>query len=126
MAKNWTDEQLKEFSKADDMHVSPFYDDGVTYGTPTWIWSVVVNGKLYVRAANGQNSSWYKSAMKQGAGRIHLANQDYEVNFAKADDDDATKKAVSDEYKQKYAGSPYMPPMLEDGPVSATVQAEPK
>jgi hypothetical protein len=26
----------------------------VTYGTPTWIWSVAVDGALYVRAYNGR------------------------------------------------------------------------
>ena len=52
----WTTKQLNEFATADDMHVSPFYADGKTYGTPTWIWSVVVGNHLYVRAWNGQQS----------------------------------------------------------------------
>jgi hypothetical protein len=30
-------------AEADDLHVSPFRDDGVTYGNPTWIWSVSVD-----------------------------------------------------------------------------------
>lgn len=54
MTKQWTIEQLNSFSQADDMHVSPFYADGKTYGTPTWIWSVVVDHNLYVRAYNGK------------------------------------------------------------------------
>jgi hypothetical protein len=40
---------------ADDFHISPFREAGVTYGTPTWIWSVAVEEALYVRAYNGQN-----------------------------------------------------------------------
>ena len=43
---------------------------GVTYGMPTWIWSIVVDGNLYVRADNGTNSSCYQTATKQKAGRI--------------------------------------------------------
>lgn len=82
MTKNWTNEQLNIFSKADDLHISPFYSDGVTYGTPTWIWSVVVDNNLYVRAYNGQNSRWYQSAMKQTAGRIKFAGQTFEVTFS--------------------------------------------
>lgn len=39
--------------RSDDLHISPFREDGKTYGTPTWIWSVVVDGGLYVRAYNG-------------------------------------------------------------------------
>ncbi|WP_234447097.1 DUF2255 family protein [Virgibacillus salexigens] len=44
--------------------MSPFYSDGKTYRTPTWIWSVVVNSNLYVRAYNGQRSRWYQSAIE--------------------------------------------------------------
>ena len=29
--------------------LAPFREDGVTYGTPTWIWSVAVDNALYVR-----------------------------------------------------------------------------
>lgn len=29
---------------------TPFREDGKTYGKPTWMWAVVVDGDLYVRA----------------------------------------------------------------------------
>ncbi len=45
----WTKDELTKIAAADDLHVSPFRDDGVTYGTPTWIWSVVVDEEVYVR-----------------------------------------------------------------------------
>lgn len=121
MAK-WTSEELEKFTTADDFHISPFYDDGVTYGTPTWIWSVVVDQDLYVRAYNGQNSRWYQSAMTQKAGRISLAGATYEVSFEPAADDAALNHAVSDAYTAKYGDSAYLPPMLETGPISATVR----
>lgn len=35
-------DELRKIAEADDLHISPFREDGVTYGTPTWIWSVVV------------------------------------------------------------------------------------
>ena len=35
----WSKDQLHKIAQADDLHISPFRDDGVTYGTPTWIWS---------------------------------------------------------------------------------------
>ena len=43
---------------AANLHISPFREDGVTYGTPRWIWSVVVNDGLCVRGYNGQQSRW--------------------------------------------------------------------
>lgn len=124
--KKWTEKQLKAFTSADDMHISPFYSDGKTYGTPTWIWSVVANDNLYVRAYNGQNSSWHKSAMTQKAGKIHLAGHDYKVTFKDASGNPALDKMVSQAYQKKYNGSPYLPPMLEAGPVGATVQINPR
>ena len=54
--KVWSKEDLHKLAETDDVHISPFRKDGVTYGTPTWIWSVVVSEALYVRAYNGQNS----------------------------------------------------------------------
>ena len=61
----WPKAELKKIAAADDLHIAPFRDDGVTYGTPTWIWSVVVDDALYVRAYNGKASSWYKAAVRQ-------------------------------------------------------------
>ena len=54
----WSGEVLQKIAVADDLHISPLRDDGVTYGTPTWIWSVAVDDALYVRAYNGKQSSW--------------------------------------------------------------------
>src|SRR5437867_9270833 len=52
----WPKDELRKIAEADDLHISPFRGDGRTHGTPTWIWSVVVDDALYVRAYNGQNS----------------------------------------------------------------------
>jgi len=122
--KAWTAAQLTAFATADDMRVSPFYDNGKTYGTPTWIWSVVVGSHLYVRAWNGQHSRWYQSAKAQGAGRIHLADQDFEVAYVPVATDAKLTAAINQAYQAKYAGSPYLPPMLAAGPVSATVRLD--
>ena len=74
-------EQLLNIDEADDLRISPLRSDGITYGTPTWIWEVVVEGSLYVRAYNGTRSSWYQSAVKQKAGQIHAAGMVWDVNF---------------------------------------------
>ncbi len=47
-AVEWSPNQLRHISDSDDLHVSPLREDGKTYGTPTWIWSVDVDGALYV------------------------------------------------------------------------------
>ena len=123
--KAWTTEQLKSFAKADDFQVSPFYDDGKTYGTPTWIWSVVTDERLFIRAWNGQNSHWYNSAIKQKAGRIFLDGSNHEVIFKKLNDD-KVNALVDQGYEEKYQGSAYLPPMIAKGPRSSTVEVIPK
>src|SRR5262245_25412820 len=58
----WLKDELQKIAEADDLHISPFREDGATYGAPTWIWSVPVGDALYVRAYNGKNSRWYQAA----------------------------------------------------------------
>ena len=36
----WSKDELQKIAESDDLHISPFRDDGVTYGTLTWIWSL--------------------------------------------------------------------------------------
>src|SRR5438105_15617189 len=45
----WSKDELRKIAEADDLHISPFREDGLTYGTPTWIWSVAVDDALYAR-----------------------------------------------------------------------------
>jgi hypothetical protein len=42
----WSKDELLKIAEADDLRISPFREDGVTYGTPTWIWSVAVDDAL--------------------------------------------------------------------------------
>ena len=102
----WSKDELHKIAQADDLHISPFRDDGVTYGTPTWIWSVAVNDALYVRGYNGQNSLWYQAAVRQKAGRIIAAGMDKEVVFEPVDG--PIKNRIDDAYRAKYRGSPYL------------------
>jgi hypothetical protein len=84
----WPKDELRKIAEADDLHISPFRDDGTTYGTPTWIWSVAVDGALYVRGYNGKKSRWYQAAVRQKAGRIAAAGMTKEVSFEPVDGPD--------------------------------------
>jgi hypothetical protein len=64
----WSKDELRKIAEADDLHFSLFREDGVTSGTPTWIWSVAVGDALYVRAYNGQNARYYQAALWQRRG----------------------------------------------------------
>ena len=120
----WTKGELEKLAETDDLHVSPFRDDGKTYGTPTWIWSVVVGDDLYVRAYNGQASRWYRAAVREKAGRITAAGMTKEVVFDLVDG--AINDRIDDAYEAKYKGSPYLPPMIGARARSATVRIAPR
>jgi hypothetical protein len=120
----WSKEKLSKIAGADDLHISPFREDGVTYGTPTWIWSVAVDGGLYVRAYNGQNSRWYRAAVRQKAGRITAAGMTKEVTFEPVDG--PINERIDDAYRAKYRGSPYLGPMIGARARSATVKVMPR
>lgn len=122
----WDKDKLQKIKDSDDLHISPFYEDGKTYGTPTWIWSVVVNDELFVRAYNGQNSRWYKSAVSQKAGQIKSAGMTIEVNFEQVDSDSDLNNLIDDAYRKKYSDSQYLSPMIGNRARSATMKVIPK
>lgn len=119
----WPKEELHQIAETDDLHIAPFRDDGATYGTPTWIWSVAVDGALYVRAYNGAESRWYKAAMGQKAGRIIAAGMTKEVSFEPVDG--PINDLIDEAYRKKYADSPYLEPMIGLKSRNATVRIIP-
>jgi hypothetical protein len=120
----WDPVILQEIAETDDLHSAPFREDGVTTGTPTWIWSVVVDGRLFVRAYNGRRSRWYRSAMTHHDGRITAAGHTIEVSFAPADQE--LQDDIDAAYRQKHDGDYYLTHMVGAGSRAATVEITPR
>ncbi|HTF62218.1 MAG TPA: DUF2255 family protein [Edaphobacter sp.] len=120
----WAKDRLQQITKSDDLHIAPFREDGVTLGTPTWIWSVVVDGELYVRAYNGTSSRWYQAASKQKAGQVTVAGQTTDVSFEQVTGE--INDRIDAAYDAKYSSSPYLKPMIGDRARAATVRISPK
>lgn len=77
-----------------------------------------------MRAYNGRHSRWYKSALKQKAGRIIAAGITKEVSFEPVDG--SINDRVDDAYRAKYKGSPYLNPMTTGAARTATVKITPR
>lgn len=122
---SWDPDLLDQINKADDLKIAPYHHDMQTTGTPTWIWEVVVENRLFVRAYSGVTSRWFKAALKQRAGRIYAAGKVYEVNFSPVSDPLLQQK-IDDAYRHKYAQSSYLPSMISGRAISATVEISPK
>ena len=120
----WSKDELRKIAEADDLHIAPFREDGVTSGTPTWIWSVAVGGALYVRAYNGRDSRWYRAAVRQKAGQITAAGMTKEVTFEPVEG--PINDSIDDAYRAKYRDSPYLSPMIGPRARSATVKVMPR
>lgn len=119
----WLTNELSRITAADDLHIAPFREDGNTYGTPTWIWSVTVDNALYVRAYHGRQSRWYQAARRQHAGRITSAGLTKEVIFEPVEDD--IQEAVDAAYRAKYHDSSYLQSMLSPRAKVATIRVIP-
>lgn len=120
---SWPAAELEAIAATDDLHVSPLRDDGVTHGTPTWIWSVVVDGELYVRAYHGTASRWYQAALRNSTGRITAAGLTRDVVF------EPVREPIHDRidaaYRAKYGASPYLGAMISERARAATVRISP-
>jgi hypothetical protein len=120
----WSNDELSKIAEADDLHIAPFREDGATYGTPTWIWSVAVDDALYVRAFNGRDSRWYRAAVRQKAGRITADGMTKDVTFEPVDG--PIHDRIDDAYRAKYRSSPYLSPMIGARARAATVKVLPR
>ena len=122
---NFRSDDIRRIAAIDDLHISPFRADGTTYGTPTWIWSVVVDDALYVRAYNGTRSRWYRAATTQ-AGRITAAGTRFDVTFETVPADGDLADAIDAAYHRRYDPSPYVGHMVGRGSREATIRIRPR
>jgi hypothetical protein len=120
----WAKDELHRIAETDDLHVAPFREDGMTPGTPTWIWSVAVDDALYVRPYNGRDSRWYQAAVRQRAGRIVAAGMMKDVTFAAVEG--SINDRIDEAYRVKYAKCAYLAPMIGARMHGVTVRISPR
>jgi hypothetical protein len=121
---SWSNDALTRIACANDLRIAPFREDGVTYGTPTWIWSVVVDNGLYVRAYNGKMSRWYQAAVRQKAGLILVAGISRDVEFELVNG--PINDLIDEAYRAKYRDSSYLDAMIGSRTRSATLRVNPR
>jgi hypothetical protein len=121
--KQFTKEEIKKIAKSDDLYIAPFREDGKTYGTLTWVWSVVVDDVLYVRAYNGKNSRWYRAAIQQKSGKIRTAGMTKNVDFEPVHGE--INQDIDRAYETKYGDSPFLKAMIGKRSKDATVKISP-
>ena len=121
---SWNLDLLAKIDKADDLKIAPFHPDMTTTGTPTWIWEVTVDNRLFVRAYSGKESTWYQAALAQQTGKILAVGQEFYVVFAMTTDPELERK-IDQAYLKKYARSNYVAAMTGARARAATVEILP-
>ncbi len=116
----WTAEELAAIATDKDLYISIPNPDG-TMHKPTRIWAVQAGDELYARSYAGVDGRWYQAAQAAGHGHITSGGVEKDVMFEFPQDPE-TNDAVDDGYRLKYAGSPYMEPMLAEQQRAATVK----
>ena len=120
VSKKLSKPEIRKIAAEDDLHIAPYRENGKTYGTLTWIWSVSVNDALYVRAYHGIKSSWYQAAIKQKAGKIQAAGMTKQVRFKTVKGE--INDLIDEAYKIKYKGSPFVKAMISEKVREATIR----
>jgi hypothetical protein len=121
---SWNLDLLAKIDKADDLKIAPFHPDMTTTGTPTWIWEVTVDNRLFVRAYSGKESTWYQAALAQQTGKILAVGQEFYVVFVMTTDPELERK-IDQAYLKKYARSNYVAAMTGARARAATVEILP-
>ena len=122
---SWLKEELEAIATGDDLHIAPFREDGETYGTPTWIWSV--RGRRRSVRPGLQRQVVPLVPIRAGAkGRADHRLRDDLERWRFEPVDGPLNDRIDDAYRAKYDGSPYLAPMIGERARSATVRVVPR
>lgn len=96
---SWTSDELAAIDADDELRIAARKRDGALRAAVP-IWAVRVDDALYVRAAYGPRTGWYRVARANGA--AHVSAGGVERDVTTADADAAVNDAVDAAYRAKY------------------------
>jgi hypothetical protein len=106
----WTQDELSKIGRTDEIEIASRRPDGTLRPFVT-IWAVVFGDDVYVRAAYGPNTGWYRRAKGAGAGRIRVAG--FERDVAIEEPGVEAAEGVTAAYHAKYDKYPaYVGPVV--------------
>jgi hypothetical protein len=95
----WTENQLRRVSAAQELQIAPVRRSGALRARTT-IWAVRAGDDVYVRAAYGPDTGWYRVARTGGQARIWAGGVEADVRLEDADAD--ALDLVDEAYREKY------------------------
>jgi hypothetical protein len=95
----WTEDELRRIGNAQELDIAPVRRNGeLRSATPIWV--VRAGDDLYVRAAYGSGTGWYRVARTSCRARISAGGVVRDVTIEDADP--AVLSAVDAGYREKY------------------------
>ena len=95
----WTDDELGQIERADELQITSRRSDGTLRPYVT-IWVVRTADEVYVRSAYGHENGWFQRALKSKEGRIRADGVERDVAFEAPDRE--VDDAVTAAYHAKY------------------------
>jgi hypothetical protein len=115
MTATWTEQQLDEIDRTDEVHIAPRRGDG-SLASPRIVWAVRVGEEVYMRSVKGAEGAWYRTTRARHEGRLAAGGVGLDVAFDDVDPADGELGGRIDAaYRAKYSRYP--------GPV-ASITAE--
>lgn len=123
----WTPEELATIGAAQELQIEPVRRDG-RLRKPTTIWVVPHGDDLYIRAAYGTGSAWYRTAHARHEGHIRAGGVDKDVTVIDVAADDPVNERIDAAYRSKYGryGATYVDMMLAPRARTATLKLVPR
>lgn len=123
----WTTDESSRVGTADELRISPRRRDG-SLRRPTTIWVVPHGAGLYVRAAYGPDSGWYRATRDRHEGHIRAGGVERDVAFTDVAADDPVNEQIDAAYRGKYRryGATYVDMMLAPRAHAATLKLVPR
>lgn len=117
---NWTEEELTNINRADELQIQTITKDG-KLRNPVTVWVVRAGDIIYIRSVKGQNGLWYRHATDTHKGYIVSGGVSKNVMFKEANEKEDIDKA----YQTKYNNSQFVGSVLTPQAQNATLQLIP-
>lgn len=118
----WTEDELDSLESASEIRVAGRRRDG-SPRTLVTVWSVVVDGKLYVRSVYGSEGNWYRGVTRHHEGIISWRGDTRDVTYTPDHSDDA---AIDGAYFAKYGTGAPSQQITSDAAKATTLRIDPR
>ena len=113
----WTEQQLIEIDRTDELQIAPRRADGSLAG-PRIVWGVRVGDDVYIRSVRGKSGRWYRTVRDSHEGHVMAGFVDIDVAMADVSAGDKIGDRIDAAYRDKYSRYP--------GPVASIVAEDAK